>query len=101
MGFRSSAQCRLAKVTNCVTQFPCILVLFQDIGVIPLAKCSLQSDSYLQNSKVFTLVCSTEQQPNLTISLMGDTVKRKAEWVADLSQCIANERHYKMLADIR
>ncbi|XP_065912792.1 ras-specific guanine nucleotide-releasing factor 2-like isoform X1 [Dysidea avara] len=84
VGFRSSAQYRLMK----------------DIGVIPLAKCSLQSDSYLRNSKVFTLMCSTEQQPNLTISLMGDTVKRKAEWVADISQCIANERHYKMLADI-
>ena len=84
-----------------LTYFFCRLVLFQDIGVIPLAKCSLKSDSYLRNSKVFTLVCSTEQQPNLTISLMGDTVKRKAEWVADVSQCIANERHYKMLADIR
>ena len=101
VGFRSSAQYRLMKVTNCVTHFSCRLVLFQDIGVIPLAKCSLQSDSYLRNSKVFTLMCSTEQQPNLTISLMGDTVKRKAEWVADISQCIANERHYKMLADIR
>ena len=49
---------------------------------------------------MFTLVCSTEQQP-VTISLMETNMKRKAEWVADLSQCIANERHHKLLTHIR
>jgi len=32
---------------------------------------------------------------------MENTIKRKVEWVADLSQCIENEHHHKMLADIR
>ena len=49
---------------------------------------------------MFTLVCSTEQQP-VTISFMETNMKKKAEWVADLSQCIANERHHKLLAHIR
>jgi len=42
-----------------------------------------------------------EQQPDITVSLIEASMKKKAEWVADLSQCIANERYYKMLAHIR
>lgn len=68
---------------------------------IPLADCSLQPGAYQDSSVLFTLVCSTEQQAEFTVSMMEANMKKKAEWVADLSQCIANERHHKMLAHIR
>ena len=71
------------------------------LQAIPLADCSLQPGSYQDSSSLFTLVCSTEKQPDVTISMMEANMKKKAEWVADLSQCLANERHHKMLAHIR
>jgi len=72
----------------------------QENGVLPLAKCHVYEHQATESPELHYRALRVEclvGEKTETVLLIANSINEKAQWMADFSQCVENEKQNKIL----